>query len=301
MESLENHMFDNKTKTTPSLVPGSQYPVHLVYFFQEECDFCKFTGNILTNLRDHLRRMHKLSIFAHKINLASNRIKITNEFLTEQNEIFKGHKKVKRTKGQSAEKKMSLNLNNLPREEFLKELMKRYEEYLRVPDFRKIDSAELFTAHPQFPSASCQDGTNKWLSNRRAEANVEASRTSPKTYTVGQWLEKTNTEDTPQPSVLVENVAYCAENVQTPQKSKVDSTSLKLIKMDPSENVGEVDRTVMINSNGNISIVRLNDFYATMIEAGEETGQTLEMITNLLESGEEIEIREEENIEIQNM
>ncbi|WAR01254.1 KELC-like protein [Mya arenaria] len=199
-----------------------------------------------------------------------------------------------------------ISLNKLPTEEFTHELLRRHQEYLKKPEKKyKFMSSVLAknTLMPSFPQASPS------IRNTTANKLYNMPKFSPKYTPItdfpglgqlsgqlsGPWVPRVGSEVVVEQhhchhgEVVIENVAG---------DPRVGSTILKLVS---GQEEGE-EQMIMITTNGIQSVVRSKDFYQTLLESGNESAQTLKVISTLLEAGEEIEIREEgEQVEIQNI
>lgn len=207
-----------------------------------------------------------------------------------------------------------ISLNKLPVDEFLKEMMKRHEEYLKLPEKEQnfwSSSIAKATEHPSFPQASPQ------VRNTRADKIYNMKKLkpvlhentveqTPATYGLGSLhgMDQGNvsvghggipqvasevevTHD--QPEVVLENV----------EADQCTATTVLTISEQRSDDGSEM---IIINQNGKQTVVRSKDFYDTLAATGQDTYQTLGVISALLQAGEQVEIREQEEVvEIQNM
>lgn len=189
-------------------------------------------------------------------------------------------------------KRKKYNINDLPLEEFTQEILRRYEQYKSQPVVeKKVDVNLLTTKAPTFPKASPRVwNTSKYVCNTSVVTRPVFA--APLSYSVKQdlsWVEKE----------IEVGQQDQAEVAVKPDRSQIRSTVIKLIE---KRNDEDHEQFIMIKSNNTESIVRLEDFYKTLTETEQTSGDTIQVITDLLKAGEEIEIREEEDIvEIQNV
>ncbi|XP_045173599.2 uncharacterized protein LOC123535118 isoform X2 [Mercenaria mercenaria] len=295
------------------------------------CKYCSYGTPLTGNLRKHLYSSHGLIIIT-KQHRKSPEYEQFEEgtIVTKDGQIFdpetmelpkapkKKSVKVKQeiddndtpegninTEGK---KRARISLCKLPVDDFLKEMMKRHEQYLNKPEpkysFMSFSLAKA-TEYPSFPQASPQ------VRNTRANKIYNMKKLKPTftdqhaeqnagTYGIGnlhgmyqagasvpQVASEVEVELDNQPEVVVENVEGDASTtVLTISEQK---------GMDGSE-------MIIINQNGKQTVVRSKDFYDTLKATGHDTNQTLGVISALLQAGEQIEIREQEEVvEIQNI
>lgn len=204
-------------------------------------------------------------------------------------------------KGFTTKRPRAIALNKLPVEDFLKELLKRHDEFIKQPpkqvDFKWTESLAKATNVPSFPSASVsvRNQTTKKLYNKPENTLKLSGMARPKSYTVGQdlgWVDREiEVDQQSHIDVVMENVAG--------EQSSTGSTYLKIMEPKGGD---DRERMIIINSHGVQSAVRSKDFYQTLLEVGQESDQMLQVISTLLEAGEEIEIREEDKaVEIMNV
>lgn len=276
------------------------------------CQFCSYMSHRLLDFRGHVWKAHRL-IYRSGAYLTESfekldpkeeaALKGNSEEMTEsvestsdsgnalsdkeltENENVKNTAKAKKVTG-------------LSEEEFRKKALESYEKFLETPEVVKPfinTSLEHLSKLPSFPKASphIRKETVDTLYNLPGPKRANTASTR-RNYTVGQDLSWVEQEVEVGQNIIIEPCT-----VPLPS-AKSGSTTLKLIKKDNSE--GDSEHMIMIDSNGVKSVVCLRDFYQTMLEAGKESSQILQVITALLEAGEEIEMREEEEmIEIQNV
>lgn len=300
-----------------------------------KCKFCRYESPLVGNLRKHILGTHGLFIVTKQLrNLPQYKQYEEGTILTNDEQLFnpesmelpklpkipkKHYAKMKvetiENKDNESNKAARLSLNKLPVEDFLKEMMKRHEEYLKLPErehnFMSSTIAKA-TEHPSFPQASPQvrnTRANKIYNMKKLKPffNESPMESGAATYGLGNLhgidhshdsggqsgipqvaSEVEVTHDYP-PEVVLENV----EGEAAPP-----STVLTI-----SEQRGDDgSEMIIINQSGKQTVVRSKDFYDTLAATGQDSSQTLGVISALLQAGEQIEIREQEEIvEIQNM
>lgn len=208
-----------------------------------------------------------------------------------------------------------ISLNKLPVDEFLKEMMKRHEEYLKLPEKEQnfwSRSIAKATEHPSFPQASPQ------VRNTRADKiynmkklkpvfHAQTVEQSPATY----GIDNLHGVDQGNVGVVHGGIPHVASEVEVTQDDQPEvvlenveadqcaATTVLTISEQRSDDGSEM---IIINQNGKQTVVRSKDFYDTLAATGQDTSQTLGVISALLQAGEQIEIREQEEVvEIQNM
>ncbi|KAH3887243.1 uncharacterized protein LOC127865169 [Dreissena polymorpha] len=277
------------------------------------CQHCGYQTPLSGNLRKHMQGVHKLVVVHKELQqqpkFSSFRI---GQVVTVDGQLFDSktmtppasrrvHPKpdtdCKPRKEFDGRKRFSLK--NLPVEEFTKEILRRHHAYVNAPEktfnFMTPVLAKS-TLLPSFPQASPN------VRNSNANKLYNMPKISPKYTPLNQsaqgWVPLVVKEvEVTQQRAGYEDIVI--ENVESGVPYRTGSTVLKLVeRRNPADN----EQMIMITSNGVQSIVRSQDFYQTLLESGQESSETLKVISSLLEAGEEIEIREEgETVEIQNI
>lgn len=180
-------------------------------------------------------------------------------------------------------------------------MVKRHEEFLKEPEkdysfmSRSIAAA---TEQPAFPQASPQ------VRNTRANKIYNMQKLKPMlNLPVLQHghIAVVSPTMNPHGGMVVNEVVvpheYRAEVVVENVES--DDPAVLTIREHRGPDGGEM---IVINQNGKQTIVRSEDFYDTLKASGNDSSHTLNVISALLQAGEQIEIREQEEVvEIQNM
>lgn len=290
------------------------------------CKFCEYGTPLTGNLRKHLFSSHGLIVVTkqHKKSAEFEKFEegtiITKDlriFDPETMEVPKTPKRKTHSYNKTdeseiadkteAKKRARISLSKLPVDDFLKEMMKRHQEYVEKPEKNysfMSSSIAMATEHPSFPQASPQ------VRNTRANKIYNMKKLKPTftvqpepisgsygmgnvhgmyqgAATVPQVASEVEVEHDNQPEVVLENV-------------EGDSPTAVLTISEQKGSDGA--EMILINQNGKQTIVRSKDFYDTLQATGHDTNQTLGVISALLQAGEQIEIREQEEIvEIQNI
>lgn len=284
-----------------------------VELFQNEvwkCQFCCYGTIVLGNLKNHVLHAHGLIIVSSrmKTNSKFSRFK-EGDIVTLDGRLYDPEtmllpKNRPRTLPAKREKKIGtasseqqVPLSKLPVDDFLQQIMKRHEEYMKKPEKNvpyMSSSIAKATEQPSFPQASPQirnNHVNKIYNMQKMKLPVQES--SFQGYVTVGIPNADNEVEVAQhdyPEVVIENV------------ESGESNDVLTISEQPSEFYGE--EMIIINKSGKQTVVRSKDFFDTLSASGHDTSKTLEVIAALLQAGEQIEIREqgeqEDYVEIQN-
>ena len=286
----------------------------LALYLPLKCTLCtKFHGANLSDMRSHVEKVHQLLVVTEEMTLTDSSFKHLKPGTLSthwgQPVAFGLDFHVEKSQNSSRKSLRRRSLFKMSGEEFSQEILRRHEEFLKRPakeyNFMTSEVAQ-HTLMPSFPQASPS------VRNTKANKLYNMPKVSPKYTPVTEFpgLGQLNS----QPGLWVPRIGsevevgqghshmsgshgeIVIENVEG--EVQAGSTVLKLLERKSADE----EQMMMITTNGVQSIVRSQDFYLTLMESGHESSQTLQVISSLLEAGEEIEIREEgEQVEIQNI
>lgn len=299
---------------------------------EHTCQFCAYSTRLSGNLRKHLLAAHELLFVTKQSKL--NRRKFADykvgTLLMKDGTVFDGSQPIPKMSIRNFDskknpdlatpvrKKRQRGLYDLPDEEFTKELLKRHEEYLKEPpkDFDAISkNLAIATAHPSFPCASPSvrnvhvrkvyhtpvskpTTTYPVTYDQLVVGNPSATHEPGQCHVIASEVEVGESGLGPAEDLVVMETVQEDGEVQPDDIQQVITISGNNVGSDDSE-----DQLLVINSEGKQSLIRTEDFYKSLMTKGSgvETSQTLEMITALLQAGEQIEIQSQADVEIQNM